>query len=374
MTPGLFAAITLEVKGGGVAVAAQLMWRVLQEDWGAPCQLVMLIDEDATGAEFQATTLARVKFGARVAAAQALGRADWIFYSHLSLAQVQEFLPAAVRRPYVVFLHGIEAWRPLSPACRRALGGASLVVANSTYTARRVASAHPWIGPIAVCHLALPPLSEFPAATPDQRQSDLQSPIVLVVGRMSSDERYKGHDQLLEAWTRVRAAQPGARLVFVGGGDDLERLQAKARALQHGASVVFTGFIPSEKLAALYREAMVFAMPSRNEGFGLVYLEAMAHSLPCIASIHDAAGDVIDDGVTGFLVDQGNTTVLADRIGQLLSDSDLRCRLGANGHRRLQEHFTYDIFRRRLGSLLLQSVGNRPAADVAVAVRPDQLV
>ena len=66
MTPGLFAAITLEVKGGGVAVAAQLMWRVLQEDWGAPCQSVTLIEEDASATEFQASTLARVKFGAPI--------------------------------------------------------------------------------------------------------------------------------------------------------------------------------------------------------------------------------------------------------------------------------------------------------------------
>jgi glycosyltransferase involved in cell wall biosynthesis len=98
-------------------------------------------------------------------------------------------------------------------------------------------------------------------------------------------------------------------------------------------------------------------MPSRDEGLGLVYLEAMAHGLPCIGSVHDAATEVIDDGVTGYLVDQSDATQLADRIGALLSDEATRLEMGARGLARWQRRFTYDQFRDRLLSLVLASFG-----------------
>ncbi len=127
-----------------------------------------------------------------------------------------------------------------------------------------------------------------------------------IVARMSSAERYKGHDELLEAWPIVKAHLPDARLVCVGDGDDLPRLQQKAHELGIGSETIFTGFVSADELHGWYDAASVFAMPSRGEGFGLVYLEAMSHGLPCIGSVHDAAGEIIDDGVTGHLVDQSD--------------------------------------------------------------------
>jgi phosphatidylinositol alpha-1,6-mannosyltransferase len=370
-TPGLFAAITLDVRGGGVAAASRLMWHVLQHGWDAPCRLITLMDDGSAAEHHRLTTLVRMRFGARVAATQALGRVDWTFYNHVSVAQVQEYLPPGLRRPYVVFLHGIEVWRRLSEAHKRALAGAHLLIANSAYTARRVAHAHPWIGPIAVCPLALPMSArEMARRDPKVAASGDRPRTVLVVGRMVSAERYKGHDQLLEAWGAVRAVHRDARLVFVGTGDDVGRLKAKARRFGHDGSVVFAGFVPAEALGACYENAAVFAMPSRNEGFGLVYLEAMAYALPCIGSIHDAAGDVIVDGSTGFLIDQGDVSALADRIVQLLSDPALAERLGANGLRRLRKHFGYEMFRDRLTGLLFDSFGSLQSAGTALSASP----
>ena len=91
-----------------------------------------------------------------------------------------------------------------------------------------------------------------------------------------------------------------------------------AVARQGGANpaanaVVFTGYVERATLSAMYDDAAVFAMPSRGEGFGLVYLEAMAHRRACIGSVHDAAGDEIVEGVTGYLVDQRDTAMLAEQ-------------------------------------------------------------
>jgi phosphatidylinositol alpha-1,6-mannosyltransferase len=362
------AAISLNARGGGVARVSCLIQRVFAEHWGHTCRLKTL----TSGDDLRSTTLDRVTFGAEIAAAQALGHCRWVFYSHVRIARVQAFIPPAFRRPYAVFLHGIEAWRPLTRTERRVLEGATLLVANSAYTARRVAQAHPWIGPIAACPLALvppdasgPSRGGYPAAMQDVPR--LGPHAVLVVARMSAAERYKGHDELLDAWPAVLARVPDAQLVFVGEGDDVARLKARAARVTSPESVLFTGFVSEAALDALYRRAAVFAMPSRDEGLGLVYLEAMAHGLPCIGSVHDAAAEVIDDGVTGYLVDQSNAAQLADRIGALLADEAMRLEMGARGLARGQRRFTYGQFRDRLLSLVLASFGRwEPAAAARV--------
>jgi phosphatidylinositol alpha-1,6-mannosyltransferase len=105
-------------------------------------------------------------------------------------------------------------------------------------------------------------------------------------------------------------------------------------------------------LRQAYADAAVFAMPSRGEGFGLAYLEAMSAGLPCIGSVHDAASEVISDGVTGFLVDQENVSELAGRLRLLLTDRARRMEMGRRGRERWEREFTYDQFRRRLQRVL----------------------
>ena len=212
---------------------------------------------------------------------------------------------------------------------------------------------HPDVGPIVPCPLALPP--ERPLSFPGRQAA---VPTVLIVARILRAESYKGHDQLLECWPAVTAQVPSARLVVVGEGDDVVRLREKASALGLGpTSVVFTGFVSANELDTWYSEAWVFAMPSRGEGFGLVYLEAMAHGVPCIGSCEDAAGDVIVDGETGYLVEQADTASLAERLGRLLRDPSLCRELGEQGRRRVMSEFSYDQFSRRLEAAIVDAFG-----------------
>jgi phosphatidylinositol alpha-1,6-mannosyltransferase len=162
---------------------------------------------------------------------------------------------------------------------------------------------------------------------------------------MLAEERYKGHDEVLDAWGGVLARVPEAVLVFAGEGDDEPRLRRKAAHLNIESSVRFAGFVSDADLHALYDEAAVFAMPSRNEGFGLVYLEAMSHGVPCIGSTADAAREVIQDGVTGFLVHQQDRSALTDRIVRLLSDESRRREMGMAGRARVETLYSYARFR-----------------------------
>src|SRR5262249_54088385 len=160
------------------------------------------------------------------------------------------------------------------------------------HTARRFRAANPDLAdrPIEICQLAV--RERDPAPVSFEPAVPCAGPFALIVGRMMAEERYKGHDLLIDIWPSVVAAVPGAGLVVVGDGDDRARLHARAASL--GDRVSFTGHVSDGALARLYRDCAFFVMPSRDEGFGLVFLEAMQAGKACIGAM-GAAAEVISD-------------------------------------------------------------------------------
>jgi phosphatidylinositol alpha-1,6-mannosyltransferase len=355
-------AIALNARGGGVAAASRRIWYAVRDRWGDAATLRTLVPDDS--ASIDSGLARRLRCGAEVALAER-GGCEWMLFTHLSVARIQRYVPGRWARPYGIVLHGIEIWRPLDSAQRRIVEGASLLIANSAYTAARIREANPWMGPVEVCPLALDPALEDVLAAPPACAAQ---PTVLVVGRMCAAERYKGHDELIDVWTDVASAVPGARLVFAGTGDDEARLRRRAVDLGLSDRVRVTGFVSTGELLRHYAEAAVFALPSRNEGFGLVYLEAMAHGLPCIGSTLDAAREVIADGATGLLVDPGDRRRLVEALVGLLRDPERRHRMGEEGRRRVARHFSYGAFRERLLPIIDRRLA--PARRPASAVQP----
>ena len=346
-------------EGGGIGQVSSLLWEVVEELWPDEGRLVPLQQRPQAGPGYAD----KVRFGLTLTGSQVLARAKWILFTHLGLARVQHCLLPRHRSPYAVFLHGIEAWRPLPARDRRLLHGAALRLANSTFTARRVMDANPDIGPVVACPLTLPAHARAAREEPGVRPA---SSTVLIVGRMSAAERYKGHDELIDAWPAVVARHPTAQLVIAGDGDDRPRLEARARASTAAERIHFVGFVSRDDLTRLYEQSAVFAMPSRGEGFGLVYLEAMAYGLPCIGSRQDAATEVIADGETGCLVDLDAPGQLAEAVSSLLRDPARRLRLGEAGRDRLRAQFSAEAFRARMGALLRDRL-EAPQATVPVA-------
>jgi phosphatidylinositol alpha-1,6-mannosyltransferase len=170
---------------------------------------------------------------------------------------------------------------------------------------------------------------------------------------MAAGERYKGHDLLITIWPRVAAEVPGARLMVVGDGDDRARLEARAAPLE--GRVSFIGRVSDEALTALYQQCAFFVMPSRDEGFGLVFLEAMRAGKACIGSV-GAAAEIIEDGVTGLVVDPGDPEQLLKAILRLFREPDARGRMGQAGAARVTAQFTEAHFKRRLLGLLQGTV------------------
>lgn len=167
----------------------------------------------------------------------------------------------------------------------------------------------------------------------DDERAREPEPVVLCVARQY---RRKDIPTLLRAFERVVVRLPDARLRIVGEGPELRANRSLTARLKLEDRVSFTGSIAStDALDAEYRAASVFCLPSRQEGFGIVFLEAMAYGLPIAAAAAGAVPEVAPDGVTSVLVPPGDAPALADALLRLLTDRPLAERLGQAGAARV---------------------------------------
>jgi phosphatidylinositol alpha-1,6-mannosyltransferase len=174
----------------------------------------------------------------------------------------------------------------------------------------------------------------------------------LMVSRLSSEDRYKGHDAVLRAWPAIRAQAPDAELVIVGDGDDRPRLERLARELGLDPAVRFAGRVSDAELAGWYAQSAFFLLPSALEGFGLVFLEAMRASKACVSG-PGAPETIVEDGTTGYIVAADDADRLTEIVVRLFRDRTLRERLGANGRARFLHEFTAEHFAERLRALVI---------------------
>ncbi len=244
-----------------------------------------------------------------------------------------------------VFLHGIEIWEHSKWRYLISTRKADYHIYNSHYTKKRTSRLHKNLkNAFSICWLG----TEKNSAGSQMKQEDkITSPKVLMVGRIDSRENYKGHKETIACWPKVLQAVPGATLEIAGEGSGLECMKGVAIKTGVGNSVTFHGFVSDSLLERLYSESLLFVMPSRGEGFGIVYIEAMRHGLPVIASCHDAGNEISKHGETGFNVDLNNSDELSERIVQLLLDHNLRKSMSENSLNRWKSHFTFSKFKER---------------------------
>lgn len=264
--------------------------------------------------------------GARLAWARACGRrkavfvwqalraaagADRLVCGHIG--QLPVAWMARKLRPrlrYFLVAHGIEVWRPFSRLEHKALRGAARILCVSDFTRREI-----------LRQIALPP--EQMVIVPNTLDPSLAlaaaggrpaaAPLILTVTRLEAAERYKGVAQLIEAMPAVRGLLPAARLKIIGSGSDLPRLRALAARLGVAPAVEFAGHQNDEALRAAYRDCTLFALPSRKEGFGIVFLEAMANGKPCLGARAGATPELLD-AASGVLVEFGDVAQIAGRL------------------------------------------------------------
>jgi len=167
---------------------------------------------------------------------------------------------------------------------------------------------------------------------------------ILCVGHMYPR---KDHATLVQAASHLRQAGTEACVTIVGNGPERSALARSIQAADLQQIVHLTDHLDFAALVAHYAACAVFCLPSRQEGFGLVLLEAMAAGKPVVACRGTAAEELIEDGVNGILVPQGEPVALASALQLLLRDTELRRRLGAAGRKRVSR-FTPERAAKRL--------------------------
>ena len=233
-------------------------------------------------------------------------RFDVVICSHINLLSIAAAAATAQRVPLVLVLYGIEAWKPPRGLAAKLVKRADAVVAISEFTKKQFLK---WSGVesgrvhVIPCCVDANRFGVGPKREDLLRRYRLRGrTVMLTVARLAGKERAKGIDEVMESLPLIAREIPNVSYLVVGDGTDRERLEEKAVALGVSNRVVFAGFVAEEEKADHYRLADAYVMPGRGEGFGIVYLEALACGLPIVASSLDASAEVVLDRRFGRVV------------------------------------------------------------------------
>ena len=268
------------------------------------------------------------------------------------LAHMGPRLRAETGVPYVVLCHGAEVTVPAAfpitrQLLRRPLKRADAVLANSQFTAGRVER-------LARRPVHVVGVGVDPSFAPGPR------PTGIVVGCVSRFVPRKGQRRVLRAVHALRRGGRDLEVLLVGKGRDERALRRLAARL--AVPTRFEVAVPYDRLASLYREMSVFAMPCRSrwlglevEGLGVVFLEAAASGLPVVAGDSGGAPETVDPGVTGFVVD--GDRALVDALERLVDGPSLAATMGAAGREWVDRQFTWEATATRFEDGLRAATG-----------------
>lgn len=255
------------------------------------------------------------------------------------------------RAPLLLVIHGVDAWQPhRSKIVNRLLRKVDYVIAVSETTKQRFAawSNFPvqriFILPNCIDTILFQPMPKNPELL--KRYGLEGRKVLMTLARLDSRERYKGIDHIIDIMPELLMNAPSLTYLIVGGGNDLSRLAEKVNTMGLSRNVTFTDYIPEDEKVDHYNIADVFAMPGWGEGFGIVYLEAMACGVPVVGSVLDGSKDALRDGKLGVLVDPHDSGDVLRGILKALN-KQRGVPLGL-------EYFSYVSYEKRLKELLDQ--------------------
>jgi glycosyltransferase involved in cell wall biosynthesis len=262
-------------------------------------------------------------FAIQVLQAAIFNKPDVIICGHVNFSTLATKILTLLNIPYWVIVHGVDVWNLSDLAKINGLAKADRIISVSQYTADRLIQEQA-LDPEKI--IVLPntfDASRFQIApkpqyllkkynlTPDQS-------VILTIARLAGEERYKGYDQIIRALPAIIKTIPNAHYLIGGKGGDRPRIEQLIKDLDLEDYVTLAGFIPDEELTDHYNLCDVFAMPSKGEGFGIVYLEALACGKPTIGGNQDGAIDALCNGKLGVLVDPDDLTEISTVITQIL--------------------------------------------------------
>ena len=302
--------------------------------------------------------LGRLQMAAALLKCLLQSRPQQVFCGHINLAVLVQTLCQPLGIPYTVLTYGKEVWEPLKNQERHALTSANRIWTISRYSRDRACLANtlnPKIVEMMPCAI------DGDKFTPGCKQPELvqkygltDTKVLMTVARLWSGDIYKGVDVTIRALPQIAQVFPEVKYLVIGRGDDQPRLAELAKNLGVSDRVVFAGFVATEELMEHYCLADAYIMPSQ-EGFGIVYLEAMACGVPVLSGDDDGSADPLQDGKLGWRVPHRSPDAVAAACIEMLQGDDQRC-----DREWLREQaialFGIDAFQHHLQKMLLSSV------------------
>ncbi|MFN2512406.1 MAG: glycosyltransferase family 4 protein [Pyrinomonadaceae bacterium] len=358
---------------GGIPTYNRLVCRVLNDSNFRSVNRVLIAMDDPRPVESAAAfhpSLHMSAFGGRRAAfaKAALTMAarepiDVVLAGHVNYAPLCTLLKRLQPQlRYGVFIYGCEVWDRMPLLRKAAAQHADFLIAISEYTKRQAVRSNNLLEERI---FLLPNALEWTNGTvaSPARRTPFSGIKLLSVGRLDSTEQRKGFDTVIESLPAVIERVPDVQYLIVGGGSDLERHKQLASRVGVSDRVHFLGTVPEDLLHDCYKSCDVFVMPSAQEGFGFVYLEAMQYRKPIVAANRGGAPEVVQDGINGKLIDYGNKQQLAETLIDLCLDPDTRRKLGDAGYQRLQQNFTFAHFKQKFMDILRLKSHSHPVHE-----------
>lgn len=307
---------------GGIARYNQDLFEALAETGDAEIVILPRLG-DATGLALPRGVSQKPAIFSRLGfSLAALGAAwrhrpvDVVFCGHVFMAPLALLLARLLGARCWLQAHGTDVWKDRRAITRRTVERADLVSVVSRETRRILLG---WVD-LPPERVRVLPDTVQDIFTPGPPSAALRAalglrdgPVLLTVGRLAASERYKGHEAVFSVLGALRERHPGLVHLVAGDGDDRQRLERVAAAVAPQGAVRFLGYVPDWELPDLYRTADLYVMPSTEEGFGIVYLEAAACGLRVVGGKGGGTADAIPAGV-GVIVDPADRAALAASI------------------------------------------------------------
>lgn len=363
----LFLTLRVFSATGGIEkvcrLAGMAMCEIVKENKGSQVNILSMYDNSSEIIEKYFPTEKFKGFGtnklAFINAAVKEGRKSGVvILSHINLLLVGFLIKLLSPKTKIILVaHGIEVWSPISFTKKIMLQGCNKIITVSNYTREKMIRqfnlpAEKFI----VLNNCIDPFLPLPLNKPkneillNQLGIDKNDFVLLTLTRLSFKERYKGYDNVLVSIKQLKQKYPRIKYLITGKyePEEKDRLDKIIESLSLYNTVIFTGFIPDEEIAEYFNLADCYIMPSKKEGFGIVFIEAMYYRLPVIAGGIDGSTDALLNGKLGLLVNPDDQGELTTAMEKMINNRDKFL----PDHNLLMDHFSYPVYKKKLKTII----------------------
>lgn len=274
-----------------------------------------------------------------------------IIVGHLNFLSVSFFIKILNPSSKIfLILHGIESWRKLNFFEKFFSRSVNIFISVSNFTKEKFLEYNSFLNNKK--YFILPTYININDKI-DYSENLPKGKIILSVSRISKDDTYKGIENVIKVMPHILKEFPDTYYIIIGDGDDRERLEKIARDLNVKDNVIFKGFVSNEKLNFYYKNCDLFILPSKKEGFGIVFLEALCFGKPVIAGSKDGSKEVLLNGELGILINPDNLEEIKNAILKILKEEIDKNYFNSDYlKRRVNEEFGFDKFKEKIKKFL----------------------